>query len=83
MSDEPAYNGPWHFVQATLDAKQIWDVNGVPSAVDNGSVLAFILTDDALHYVGSDRAVDLGVWDTVDQFIAHASRMSKAKKKAA
>jgi hypothetical protein len=59
--------GPWHFVVAKLPkGPQVWGVNHVPTRVEDGEIVAFMLTDDALHFVETDRAEDLGVWQTFE-----------------
>ena len=62
--------GPWHFVQAEIEADEMWSVNRIPTRVTSGALVGFMLTDDALHFVGQQRAIDLGVWDTEEEVIA-------------
>lgn len=76
--------GPWHFVQAVLDAPQMWGVNGVPTKIENETVIAFMLSDDALHFVNTDRAIDLGVWNSLEELNeAYAAENARQQKEQA
>lgn len=65
--------GPWHFVQATIEADEMWSVNRIPTRIHSGAIVAFMLTDDALHFITQGRAADLGVWNTFEDL--HAAVM--------
>lgn len=84
---EVYWPGPWHFVEAFLNEPQMWGVNGVPRLVKSGDIIAFQLTDSAMHFVSQDRAIDLGVWNSreeLDEAIAeHMRRQIAAQAEAA
>ena len=74
--------GPWHIVQATLDADETWGVNGVVVRVSNDMIIPFMLTDAAMHFVERGRARALGVWNTIEEF-NDALSVEQAKLSAA
>lgn len=82
-SQREVMRGPWHFVSVTIERDEIWCINGAPVRVTNGNVAGFLLTDDAMHYVSTGRALDLGVWDNLEELDAEIARMTKATKKKA
>jgi hypothetical protein len=81
VSDDAVYAGPWHFVSVATTRDELWCVNGVPALVRPSNVVGFMLTDDAMHYVTSGRALDLGVWDSLKALDDAAAKMTKADKK--
>jgi len=90
MSDEndedpkPVYwAGPWHFVQATIDADEMWGVNGVPTRISNGNIVPFMLSDSAAHFVNQRRAIDLGVWNSFEELQEAFAREQAKQEKAA
>lgn len=85
VAREVYWPGPWHFVQAVLDAPQMWGVNHVPRLVRNEDVIGFMLTDDAMHFINSDRAIDLGVWlsrEELDEAVERMRAQHQAEAKA-
>jgi len=62
--------GPWHIVQAMLEKDETWAVNRIVRRISDGDCVAFMLTDEAMHFVQYGRARDLGVWDTIEEFNA-------------
>ncbi len=66
--------GPWHFVQATIEADEMWSVNRIPTRIHSGAIVAFMLTDDAMHFISQGRAADLGVWNTFEDLRAAVSQ---------
>jgi hypothetical protein len=84
---ETVWSGPFHVVRARVE-REIWLVNGEPTVVRQGDVVAFVLTDAARIYTDTGRADDLGVLDADDLTTCIVEETSKtgrakAKKKAA
>lgn len=85
---EVFWPGPWHFVQARLERPEMWGVNNVPRLVQDMDIIGFMITDDAMHFVAREKAVDLGVWisrQELDEAIAahNAKLKAEEQKKAA
>ena len=74
LTPKPVYwPGPWHFILATITDDQMWTVNRIPTRISGGDVIGFMLTDDAMHFVNTHRAEDLGVWNSLEELqAAHA-----------
>lgn len=62
--------GPRHYIIAVLDRPEIWCVDRNNILVNHDDLVGFMLTDDAMHFVNTERAVDIGVHNSQEECIA-------------
>ena len=78
--------GPRHYIIAVLERPELWCVDRTNVVVNNDDLVGFMLTDDAMHFVNTERALDIGVFNTQEecvQAITEQMQLNNAATEAA
>lgn len=62
--------GPRHYVIAVLERPELWCVDRQNILVQTDDLVPFVFTDDAMHFVNTERAIDCSVHNTREECIA-------------